>query len=113
LDNESSDSVALIYAHFNPDIRAAYHQKIAELIKPRGLMILEAINEGHLEYRNANPSVGGPRSEDILFSKDSVNADFPHFESLFLSTGEVELNEGTYHNGIAMSLDSLVRNYLD
>ena len=96
---EKFDSVALIYAHFPPEIRASYHRKIASLIQPNGYVILEGFSIENLAYKKENPKVGGPGQLERLFSKDKIKADFPDFEILQLEEVEVELNEGLYHVG--------------
>ena len=94
------DAAALIYAHFPPPILSQYHQKIGELIKPGGMIILEGFSKGHLPLREANPKVGGPNKLEMLFSTDSIQNDFPDFEILLLEEVEIELAEGLYHNGL-------------
>ncbi|NNK79867.1 MAG: class I SAM-dependent methyltransferase [Flavobacteriales bacterium] len=96
----SFDSAVLIFAHFPPDILSDYHKKIASLIKPRGFVILEGFSKNNLPYRAKNPKVGGPNKEEMLFSKESIAADFSDFEILELEEQEIELNEGAFHKGI-------------
>lgn len=93
------DVVALIFAHFPTPILSKYHQKFAELIKPNGWVILEGFSKNHIAYRDKNPKVGGPNNIDMLFSKESIQSDFPDFEIIQLDECEVELNEGLYHQG--------------
>ncbi len=95
------DVAALIYAHFPPTIRSMYHQRISELIKPNGLLILEGYSKNNLPLRIANPAVGGPDKIEMLFSEDTIKADFPAFDVLQLEEVEVDLNEGLYHNGVS------------
>lgn len=99
LANETYDVAALIYAHFPPTILSRYYQKVAELIKPDGLVILEGFSKGHLALQKANPKVGGPKKADFLFSTKSVINDFKNFEVLLLEEKEIELNEGEFHQG--------------
>ncbi len=94
------DAAALIYAHFPPPILSQYHQKIGELIKPGGMIILEGFSKGHLPLREANPKVGGPNKLEMLFSTDAIQNDFHDFEILLLEEVEIELAEGLYHNGL-------------
>jgi hypothetical protein len=101
LANEKFDVAALIYAHFPPNILAAYHQKIGSMIKPNGYIILEGYSKNNLPLRAANPAVGGPDKIEMLFSVESIRKDFPDFEIIQLEEQEVELKEGIYHNGIA------------
>ena len=97
----SFDAAALIYAHFPPNILSVYHQKISELLQTGGLLILEGFSKNNLPLREANPKVGGPDKLEMLFSEESIRADFPNFEILELEEALVELNEGLYHQGTA------------
>ena len=96
----SFDGAALIFAHFPPNITSVYHKKIASLIKPNGLIILEGFSKNNLPYREKNPKIGGPDKIEMLFSKESIKQDFLDFEVIKLEENEIELNEGIYHNGI-------------
>ncbi|MFK7933722.1 MAG: class I SAM-dependent methyltransferase [Saprospiraceae bacterium] len=100
LSHKTYNAAALIFAHFPPPILQTYHQKIATLIQPNGILLLEGFSKDHLEIRQANPQVGGPRSLEMLFSKDQIREDFVAFDPLVLEEVEVELKEGKYHNGI-------------
>lgn len=93
------DFVALIFAHFPPPLLSKYYQKMAELVKPNGIVILEGFSQNHLKYREENPEVGGPNNIDMLFTKESILSDFSGFEIIQLEECEVELTEGIYHQG--------------
>ncbi|WP_158974963.1 bifunctional 2-polyprenyl-6-hydroxyphenol methylase/3-demethylubiquinol 3-O-methyltransferase UbiG [Cellulophaga sp. L1A9] len=97
---ESFDAIALIYAHFLPELKAEYHKELCNLLKKGGLVILEAFSKNHLKYRAANPKVGGPQNIDFLFSIEEIKSDFMNFEIIELVEKEIALNEGLYHNGI-------------
>lgn len=99
LVNEKYDVVALIFAHFPPNILSEYHQGIANLLEDEGIIILEGFSKGHLPLRNVNPEVGGPNKIEMLFSIESIKKDFPNFEIIQLEELEVEMSEGNYHNG--------------
>lgn len=96
---EKFDLTALIYAHFPPTILSSYHHKIADLIKEGGIVILEGFSKNNLPMRNENPKVGGPNKIEMLFSIESIKADFPDFEIIQLEEVEVQLSEGKFHNG--------------
>lgn len=99
--NEASfDGAALIYAHFPPTILSVYHQRIGELIKPSGLLILEGFSTNNLPLREKNPEIGGPNKLEMLFTTEIIKKDFHEFEALQLEEKEIELNEGIYHNGV-------------
>ena len=95
--NEKFDAAALIFAHFPPNILAEYHKKIAELLKPNGIIILEAFGKNHFELQKENPNAGGPKNIDFLFSKETIKKDFPNFEILLLEEKEIKLDEGKFH----------------
>lgn len=95
----SFDSAALIYAHFPPPILSIYHQRIVEILKPNGLIILEGFSTNNLPYREANPKIGGPDKIEMLFSIEKIKNEFPNLEILQLEEVEVNLNEGLYHQG--------------
>lgn len=95
------DAIGLIYAHFPPNIRATYHKLLQEKLKKGGAMIIEGFSKNNLHYREANPNVGGPQDEALLFSKTQMLADFQSFSDLELEEKETSLNEGLYHIGKA------------
>ncbi|MDG1766494.1 MAG: class I SAM-dependent methyltransferase [Flavobacteriales bacterium] len=97
----SFDAAALIYAHFPPHILSVYHQKIIDLLKPGALLVLEGFSTNNLPLRMENPKVGGPDKIEMLFSTESIKAEFPNFETIELEEAQVELNEGLYHQGKA------------
>ena len=99
LVNQQYDVAALIYAHFPPPILSTYYSKVAELIRPNGLIMLEGFSKGHLPYRTENPKVGGPANLDFLFSEATIEQNFPDFDILQLEDVEVTLSEGLYHIG--------------
>ena len=101
LINHKYDSAALIFAHFPTTILSEYHKKIGELIKPNGMVILEGFSKKHLKLREADPNVGGPNNIEMLFSKESIQSDFPNFEIIQLAEMKIRLTEGNFHNGIA------------
>ncbi|CAM4320195.1 bifunctional 2-polyprenyl-6-hydroxyphenol methylase/3-demethylubiquinol 3-O-methyltransferase UbiG [Zobellia nedashkovskayae] len=97
--DEEFDAIALIYAHFPPNIRTAYHKILDKKLKKGGIIILEAFGKNNLEYQKKNPKIGGPKDLDSLFSTDELKSDFGNYEVLESVEMEIELNEGLYHNG--------------
>ena len=96
---KSFDAIALIYAHFSPWKISTIHQKLSRLVKDNGTIIFEAYSKNHLEYREANPKVGGPNDIEMLFSIEQIREDFKGFDIKLLEEKEVFLNEGLFHNG--------------
>lgn len=96
---EQFDAVALIFAHFPPEIRIAYHTHFRNFLKTGGVVILEAFSKKHIEFNSNNQKVGGPKDISQLYSIEEIEADFRGFEILELTETEIELNEGLYHIG--------------
>ncbi len=101
LTNNSFDVAAMIFAHFPPNIISMYHKKLAELVKPDGIIILEGFSKGHFDLQQRNPNAGGPKNVDLLFSIHQIKTDFSNFEILELAEKEIELKEGEFHKGKA------------
>ncbi len=96
---EQFDVIALIYAHFPAGIKSLIHTTLDQYLKKGGLIIFEAFSKKHLKYLAKNEKVGGPRELAMLFSIEELKADFSNYEALVLEEKEVELSEGTFHNG--------------
>lgn len=101
LKKNSFDALALIYAHFAANEKEQLHKDLAELIKPNGYLILEGFSVNNLELREKNPKVGGPANRDMLYSKQEIKDTFNNFEIIELQEAQIELKEGSFHNGIA------------
>jgi hypothetical protein len=96
---EEFDAIALIYAHFPPNIRAGYHKLLNSYLKKGGTIIFEAFSKDHQAFKKKNPKVGGPNNEDYLFSLEELQTDFATVEFLELKKMTIELNEGDGHVG--------------
>lgn len=94
------DAIALLYAHFKPEIRSSYHQILIQKLKKGGIVILEAFGKKHLEYKKENPDIGGPSQLEVLFSKEEILEDFKNFEIQLLEETEIALNSGSSHKGM-------------
>ena len=92
----TADAVALIYAHLPVLIRQALHKKVISWLKPGGKLILEAFNPLQL-----NNESGGPKSIDMLYTKDMLNADFSALQINYIEDVEINLSEGDFHKGKA------------
>ncbi len=94
------DVIALIFAHFPPDIRSEYHEILIQKLKQGGILILEAFSKKNLALRKDNPKLGGPPNLEALFSINEIKESFKDLTVLELVEKQVELNEGLYHNGV-------------
>lgn len=97
--NGTFDAIALVFAHFPPNIKAEYHQLLDKKLKKGGMVIFEAFSKNNLDYRKKNPDIGGPLDKDLLFSTEELESYFKNYEVLELVEKEVDLNEGLYHKG--------------
>ncbi|MBT8318473.1 MAG: class I SAM-dependent methyltransferase [Lutibacter sp.] len=97
----SFDVIVLIYAHFPPNLKSEYHQRITKYLKKGGLLILEGFSKEQLKI-NAEYKIDlGPKNSEMLFSLDEIEQDFSALEVVVLEHEEIELNEGAYHKGKA------------
>ena len=90
------DVIALIFAHFPANHRKSYHQKLQSFLKKDGTLILEGFSKD--QY---NHSSGGPKKLDMLFTANQLKRDFNQIKKPNIFDGEVMLNEGVYHQGMA------------
>ena len=98
-EHEPFDAIALIYAHFPPQIRSEYHRLLNQKLKVGGTIIFEAFGKNNLEYRKINPGIGGPQDPEWLFTVEDIKQDFSLYEIIELEEQVVTLAEGKYHNG--------------
>jgi SAM-dependent methyltransferase len=98
-ETASLDAIALIYAHFAAGKKSLFHRKLDRMLKPGGILIIEAFSKKHLSLNSADPAVGGPKDIDMLLSKEEILADFEHYEVILLAEEEIFLNEGAHHIG--------------
>ena len=96
---ESFDAIALIFAHFPAHLKASYHDRFVQLLRPGGTIIFEAFSKNHLKFNSKNPAVGGPKNEDILYDLDELCNYFDGLNDLETYECEVNLSEGSYHKG--------------
>jgi hypothetical protein len=94
------DVIALIYAHFPPDIKSSYHKLLSNYLRKGGLIIFEAFSKKHLDYKSRNPNVGGPNDLATCFSIEEIEFDFANYDVIELEEKEIELSEGAYHVGM-------------
>lgn len=96
LEVAAFDCIGLVFAHFPPDHRLLYHQKVIQLLKPGGTLILEGFSKEQMAYQS-----GGPRNEAMLFSVSELQEEFAALTELNIRQELIELREGAYHEGPA------------
>lgn len=93
---EVFDVIGLFYLHLPAGLRADFHARTVQWLKPGGIVVLEGFAPGQLRFGS-----GGPKALDMLFSADVLERDFSGLEVTYAATLEVELDEGPYHQGTA------------
>lgn len=94
--DESTDVVALIYAHLPPEVRKTLHLNSIKWLKPGGKVILEVFCPDQL-----NNSSGGPKDINMLYTKEMLSDDFKDLKIELLEYKKIELKEGKFHEGPA------------
>jgi SAM-dependent methyltransferase len=102
---EEFDAVAAIYFHLPPDVRAKVHASMLRVLKPGGIVILEAFNPAQLKH-----SSGGPKQVELLYTAAMLRQDFAPAEALELEEKEVDVTEGHMHSGPAAVVRAVFRN---
>lgn len=90
------DMVGLIYAHFPPEVRAAFHRKLSDWLRPGGIIALEAFHKDQLTLDS-----GGPKNEAMLYDPATLASDFADLKLIANDVCTLRLQEGTYHKGEA------------
>ncbi|MFD2247928.1 class I SAM-dependent methyltransferase [Pontibacter ruber] len=93
-DPESMDAIALIYAQFPPALRQSFHKKVVQWLRPGGKIILEAFHPNQSAHTS-----GGPKDVAMLYTAAMLRSDFEGLWIELLEENEIQLNEGTYHQG--------------
>lgn len=90
------DCIVLVFAHMPAEKRKQWHQKMVELLKPGGRLILQGFSKEQINYTS-----GGPRDISMLFSEEELRDDFDSLKELQIEEAGELLNEGPYHQGNA------------
>jgi 2-polyprenyl-3-methyl-5-hydroxy-6-metoxy-1,4-benzoquinol methylase len=99
---DSFDAIVSIFVHTQN--RQVYHQKMVQLLKPGGTLILEGFSKNQL-----GKNTGGPQNEVLLFSEEELKKDFSSLKDLNISELEIHLSEGVHHQGKASVIRLLAR----
>ena len=98
-EENSFEVIALIYAHFPPNVKSEYHKKIATYLKKDGILILEGFSENQLEINKENEASFGPKNIEMLYTVEGIKNDFSALKTIKLQEELIELNEGIHHKG--------------
>jgi len=109
-EENSFDVIALIYAHFPPNVKTTYHKKIVSYLKKDGVLILEGFSENQLNINEENQQFFGPKKIEMLYTVDEIRNDFAALEIEVLKEEEIDLNEGIHHKGKASVIRFIGKN---
>ena len=103
-NTDEYDAIALVFAHFTMEERIAVFEKLEKSLVPGGSLIIEVFSKNQIGRES-----GGPKSLDLLYSKDEIVSLFPSLEFTVLEEAKVTLNEGYFHNGEAAVIRAVAR----
>jgi len=95
-DMDAYDAIALIFLHLPPRVREGIHQKLTSMLKPGGLIMIEAFSKAQL-----GRNTGGPPVLEMLYDGEVLRNDFSDLNILELYETTEEYTEGPYHQGEA------------
>lgn len=99
------DGVAAIFIQFaDPALRQRIFTRIAQCLKPGGVLVLQGYGPKQLEYRT-----GGPGILAHLYTPELLRAELAGLEILELREYEAELAEGSGHKGRSALLGLVAR----
>ncbi|MEL6131833.1 MAG: class I SAM-dependent methyltransferase, partial [Bacteroidota bacterium] len=90
------DAIGLVFVHTSPDMRQKLHRDLIPLLKPEGMVILEAFHKTQLGLTS-----GGPKSDAMLFSEEELREDFQELDIISVEVVTRQLDEGPFHQGEA------------
>jgi len=88
------DVIAQIYLHLPEAARRVVHGRLVRALRPGGLLVLECFTPRQLAF-----GTGGPKDLALLYEPEALREDFVGLEILHLAECEVELHEGSLHEG--------------
>jgi len=101
----SYDVVAAIFIQFaGPELRARLFARMAEALKPGGLLILQGYTPRQLEF-----NTGGPGVLENLYTEELLRTELSTFQILDLRVYEAELHEGLRHVGPSALIGMVAR----
>ncbi len=98
------DLIALIFAHFYPNVWKIFLKKLIESLNAGGVLLIEAFNKSQLGNNS-----GGPKEPELLLSKQELKSNFTMLSLELLEDAQVFLDEGSYHQGKANVVRMIAR----
>ena len=98
-EENTYEAVVLIFLHLPEPLRQKIHSLAINVLKPGGVVILEAFDKEQINYTS-----GGPKSIELLYSLEEIFSDFQDMDLIMFEKVTSELNEGTKHLGAARTI---------
>ena len=90
------DAVAIIYIHFDEELREILFKKAVDSLKSGGKIILEVFEKNQIKYTS-----GGPKETELLYSLEDIAENLIDLEFEKFSKENIDLDEGPLHQGKA------------
>lgn len=94
-----------IWAHVPKPLREKLHAACVDALVPGGVFILEAYTPRQLQQ----PGVGGPPTETLLMTPESLEAELAGLELLHCAEIDRDVQEGRYHTGLSSTVQVLAK----
>ncbi len=91
---QAFDVITLIFVHLPPEKRRCLHHLVRRLLRPGGLLFLEAFHQDQRERGS-----GGPSDPDLLYTEALLRRDFAGLQVLQLEKTTTEVILGGEHRG--------------
>ena len=99
------DVVAAIFIQFaSPDLRRRMFDRIAQTLRPGGLLLLEGYRVEQLAY-----GTGGPRSTAQLYTEEQLRTELAVLRLEQLRSYDEAVEEGGAHSGMSALIDVVAR----
>jgi SAM-dependent methyltransferase len=96
--------IVSIFCHLPSELRRDVHRRVVAALAPGGVVILEAYTPNQI-----GRGTGGPQSENLLMTAQSLQEEFSHLEILHLQELDREVIEGSGHSGTASVVQLVAR----
>lgn len=104
LGEDRWDAIVSIFGHLPPAVRQQVFRSLHQALKPGGVLLLEAYTPDQL-----GRGTGGPKSADLMLTAETLRAEIPGLDLLYLEELEREVIEGTGHTGPAAVVQLIAR----
>lgn len=98
------DIVVICFMHFLPDDHDRFMSLMKSCLKSGGMIIMEGYSKDQIDLVS-----GGPKNEDMLFSRDGLTKNFSDFDILLMQETRRNLSEGPRHQGEAATIQLIAR----